>query len=74
MVPLSMLSSKEEAVIKVVRGGPGLVRRLCEMGFIEGTVIRVLQNEGGGCVVNIRGSKMVISRGLAHKIMVEKVS
>ena len=70
-IPLAMLSENEEATIVELRGGRGLVRRLSEMGFTYGTKVKVLKSGFPGPVlVEVRGSRIALGRGVVTRIMV----
>ncbi|MGC8999290.1 MAG: FeoA family protein [Candidatus Bathyarchaeia archaeon] len=70
-VPLAMLPENYEAVIVEVKGGMGLTRRLAEMGFTNGTKVKVLHSSPPGpMLVMVRGSRIALGRGVAMKIMV----
>lgn len=71
-IPLAMLSESEEAKIVELSGGRGLVRRLSEMGFTYGTKVKVMYSGSPGPVlVDIRGSRIALGRGVAMKIIVD---
>jgi Fe2+ transport system protein FeoA len=71
MMPLSMVSSDEIVKIVSIRAGWGLQRRLADMGLTPGVEVRVMNKEGRGPVVlDIRGSRLALGHGIAHKIMV----
>ena len=61
-------------VIKSVDTGMRLFNRLASMGICEGTVIKIIRNSSGGpVIIETGGSKFAIGRGMAQKIVVEKV-
>jgi ferrous iron transport protein A len=67
-----MLRPGHAAVVAGVRGGRGLVRRLSEMGLVPGTeVIVVSSHMRGPMVLKVLGSKLMLGRGMAHKILVD---
>jgi ferrous iron transport protein A len=69
-----MLQENCEAVIVEVRGGMGLTRRLAEIGFTNGTRVKVLHSAPPGpMLVMVRGSRIALGRGIAMKIMVNPV-
>jgi len=71
MMPLSMVSSGEVVKVVVVRAGWGLQRRLADMGLTPGVQVRVINSQRPGPVVlDIRGSRLALGYGIAHKIMV----
>lgn len=70
--PLGMLPENEEATVVELNGGRGLVRRLSELGFIRGTRVKVLSSGSPGPVlVDVRGSRMVLGRGVSMRIFVD---
>ena len=70
-MPLAMLHENEEAEVVKIRGGRGLVRRLSELGLTPGTKIKVLlSNSPGPVLIDVRGSRIALGRGLLMKIMV----
>jgi ferrous iron transport protein A len=73
-IPLAMLRENCEAVIVEINGGMGLTRRLAEMGFTNGTRVKVLHSSPPGPIlVMVRGSRIALGRGLAMKIFVNPV-
>ena len=71
MRPLSMVSPGETVKIANVRAGWGLQRRLADMGLTTGVKIKVVHSQGRGhVVINVRGSRLALGHGVAHKIMV----
>ena len=70
-MPLSMVSSGEVVQVVAVRAGWGLQRRLADMGLTPGVQVRVMNSQRPGPVVlDIRGSRLALGYGVAHKIMV----
>ena len=68
---LSMVGCGREVRLVAVRAGRGLVQRLADMGLVPGVEIRVVSNSGAGpLVVLVKGSRLVLGRGMAHKILV----
>ena len=71
-MPLAMLPENEEAKVVEVRGGRGLVRRLSELGFTPGTRVKVLfSNSPGPVLIDVRGSRIALGRGLLMRIIVD---
>jgi len=71
VIPLS--ASPPGAIVRVVNivGGWGATRRLMEMGVVPGTLVRVVHNRVGPLIIEIRGMRLSIGRGLASKVLVE---
>ena len=73
MMPLSMVSPGEVVKVVTVRAGWGLQRRLADMGLTPGVQIRVVNSQRPGpVVIDIRGSRLALGHGLAHRIMVTR--
>lgn len=72
-IPLSMLSPGKRARVTAVHGGYGLNRRLAEMGLSVGAEIVLLRFGGGPVVVDILGTRLMLGRGMAHRIIVEPI-
>ena len=71
-IPLAMLPEDEEAKIVEVRGGRGLVRRLSELGFTPGAKVKILfSNSPGPVLIDVRGSRIALGRGLLMRIIVD---
>jgi len=71
-IPLAMLSENEEATIVEIRGGRGFVRRLSELGFTPGTRVKILVSHSPGpTLVEIKGSRIALGKGLVMKIIVK---
>ncbi|TET17886.1 MAG: ferrous iron transport protein A [Dehalococcoidia bacterium] len=71
MMPLSMVQSGESVQVAAIRAGWGLQRRLADMGLTPGVRVKVINSQGRGPVVlDIRGSRLALGHGIAHKIMV----
>ena len=71
MMPLSMVSSGEVVRVVAVRAGWGLQRRLADMGLTPGVQVRVVNSQRPGpVVIDIRGSRLALGYGVAHRIMV----
>lgn len=70
MMPLTMVKPGEENQIKKV-GGKAETRRFLEtLGFVVGGNVTVVSENNGNLIVNIKDSRVAISREMANKIMV----
>ena len=68
---LSMVHEGDRKVLKAVHGGKEMRGRLAALGLLPGTELEVIQNSGHGpFVVCVRGSRVVIGRGMAARIEV----
>ena len=70
MIPLTMTKAGEQKSIKKVEGGSEVKQYLKTLGFVIGTPISVITAAGGNVIVNIKESRIAVSRQMASKIMV----
>ena len=69
--PLSKIRSGEKAKLVTITAGRGLNNRLASMGLVANVEISVVSNSHPGpFVINVKGSKVMLGRGMANKIMV----
>ncbi len=70
MMPLTMARAGETDQIKKI-GGKEEVRKFLEsLGFVTGGDVTVIAEMGGNMIVNVKGSRVAISREMANKIYV----
>lgn len=69
-MPLSMVSTGEQNVIKKVGGKEDTRRFLENLGFVAGGIVTVISEINGNLIVNIRDSRVAIGRDMANRIMV----
>jgi len=70
-VALSGLPDGARARLVRVDAGHGLRSRLTAMGLRPGVEVRVVNNRGAGpFVVAVEGTRIVLGRGMAHKVYV----
>lgn len=69
-MPLSMAKEGEINRIKRVGGKDEIRRFLAGMGFVEGADVIVVSKMLGNVIVNVKDSRVAISREMANKIMV----
>ena len=68
--PLSMALANEELELVEICAGRKLTHRLAELGLTPGVHLHVVQDNGGPLLLCVRGSRIAIGRGMAHKLMV----
>ena len=69
-MPLSMMSTGQETIIKKVGGKEEIRRFLENLGFVTGGTVTVVSEIGGNLIVNVKNSRVAIGRDMANKIMV----
>ncbi len=70
--PLSEVKQGEKVRLTGVDAGHGLNSRLAALGIVPGTEITIVKKGSHGpFVVKVKGSKMALGRGIAHRIFVK---
>ena len=70
MMPLVFASVGEENIIRKVGGNAEMRKHLEDLGFVAGGTVTVVNTIGGNLIVNVKESRVAISREMAGKIMV----
>ena len=70
MMPLGYAVIGEDNIIKKVGGNAEIKRHLEALGFTVGGSVRVITENAGNLIVNIKESRIAISREMAMKIMI----
>ena len=70
-MPLAMVETGRRVCILAVEAGHGLRGRLAAMGLVPGVEIEVVRNSfNGPFIIALKGSRLILGRGMAYKIMV----
>ncbi len=70
MMPLVLASVGEENIIRKVGGNAETKKHLEDMGFVVGGTVTIVNTIAGNLIVNVKESRVAISREMAGKIMV----
>lgn len=70
MMPLTLANIGEENMIKKVGGNPETRKFLENLGFVAGGMVTVINQIGGNVIVNVKESRVAVSKEMANKIMV----
>ncbi len=70
MMPLTLAQVGEENMILKVGGKPEVRAHLENLGFVSGGSVTIVSTIGGNLIVNVKESRIAISREMAGKIMV----
>jgi len=72
--PLSTVRVGETVKLAKINAGRGLNNRLVSMGLVPNTEITVVNNSHPGpFMISVKGSRMMLGRGMAQKIMVREI-
>ena len=69
-MPLSMLSLGESKEIISISATSDLKQRLLSMGFVPGNSVTIVSMSSMGLVLEIKGTRLALNKGLAHLIQV----
>ena len=70
MMPLGLANTGEENMIRKIGGNPETKKFLENLGFVVGGTVTVISENGGNVIVNVKGSRVAVSKKMANKIMV----
>lgn len=70
MMPLTLANIGEENTIKKIGGKPEVKKHLENLGFVAGGSVTIINTLGGNVIVNVKDTRVAISREMAQKIMV----
>lgn len=69
-MPLSLAALGEENMIRKIGGNPEVRAHLENLGFVPGGNVIVVSTMGGNLIVNVKESRVAISKEMANRIMV----
>lgn len=70
MMPLILAESGAEVMVKRVGGNDAIRQHLETLGFVPGSFVTVVTEIAGNVIVNVKDSRIAISREMAQKILV----
>lgn len=70
MMPLTFANAGEENMIRKIGGNAEVKAHLENLGFVPGGMITIITTMGGNLIVNVKDSRVAISKEMASKIMV----
>lgn len=70
MMPLTLADTGEPCVIKKVGGNAETKKFLEALGFVPGGIVTVMNQMGGNVIVNVKESRIAVSKEMASKIVV----
>ena len=70
MLPLTMCRAGETVFIKKISGRDEVRQHLAELGFVVGEKVTVVSELGGNLIVQVKESRVALSKDMACRIMV----
>lgn len=68
-MPLTFMHTGEEAHVMKVRGNDELHHHLENLGFVPGAPLRVMSEQGGSLIIEIKGAQIALDRSAASKVI-----
>ena len=69
-MPLTLAEIGEENIIKRIGGKQEIKTHLENLGFVVGGTIKIINTIGGNVIVNVKDSRIAISKEMAQRIMI----
>ena len=70
MMPLTLAAVGEENIIKRIWGKQEVKAHLENLGFVVGGAVTIINTIGGNVIVNVKESRIAISKEMAQRIMI----
>ncbi len=70
MFPLTLANVGEEYTIKKIGGKPEVKKHLENLGFVVGGKAVIITTNSGNLIVNVKETRVAVSKEMAQKIMV----
>ena len=70
MLPLTLANNGEVFTILRLGGSPEVKKHLEDLGCVAGGEVQVINTISGNIIVNVKDTRVAISKELAQKIMV----
>lgn len=68
-MPLSLVQSAETTHVLSIRGKDNTQRFLRNLGFVEGAEVTVISELNGSVIVNVKGTRVAISKAMANRVL-----
>ena len=70
-LPLSMTTVGDRVWIVQIKGGHRMIRRLMDVGIVQGSEVTVVsRTDSGSVIVALQGCRIGLGAGMAHRVMV----
>ena len=69
-MPLTMAASGEINTVKRIQGRDETKRFLASLGFVEGGQVQVISEISGNLIVNIKDTRIALSKSMSNRIMI----
>ena len=69
LMPLAMAQAGKTVRVRSIRGKDEVRRFLHNLGFAEGAEVSVVSELNGNMIVNVKGTRVAISKSMATRIL-----
>ncbi len=69
-MPLTLAAVGEENIIRRIWGKQEVKAHLENLGFVVGGAVTIINTIGGNVIVNVKESRIAISKEMAQRIMI----
>lgn len=70
-LPLAMTAVGDRVWVLRIKGGHRMVRRLTDLGIVQGSEITIVsRTESGSVIVGLQGCRIGLGAGMAHRVLV----
>jgi len=73
MLPLTFVKTGDLAKVIKVSGRDNVKKHLADLGFVDGTIVNVISSHDGDIILNVKDSRLAVTKEMADKIMIELV-
>lgn len=70
MMPLTIADVGENNIVKKIGGNPETKKHLENLGFVVGGNVKIISRLGGNVIVNVKETRVAVSKEMAQRIMV----
>ncbi len=70
MMPLMFADVGESCIIKRIGGSAETKKHIENLGFVVGAEVSIVTETGGNLIVNVKESRVAVSKEMAQKIFV----
>ncbi len=68
MMPITLANPGESVLVKRITGKDETRHHLHELGLVEGDTVKVIQNNGGNLILQVKNGRIALGNDLAKRI------
>ena len=71
MLQLTFVKTGDVVKIRKVTGKDDIKKHLNDLGFVEGSICSVISSINGDIILNVKDSRLALTKEMADKIMID---